>query len=240
MKYLIKCSYDGSKFYGFQRLNDLDTVQKRLEEALSIINKEPVIVKGAGRTDKGVHALSQGVSFSLNYDIEPSRLRNAINSLVRPYINVIDVRVVDEDFHARFSVLEKKYVYKINVGKFNIFDVDYIYQLNRELNVDKMREAATYLLGVHDFRNYVSGDRDKYVNQISSIDFSMEEDILTITFVGKSFYRYMVRNLVGVLIQVGLNKLDVNEVKDRLENLDKEFTYYTAPACGLYLFDIVY
>ena len=240
MKYLLKCSYDGSKFYGFQRLNNLNTVQKCLEDALTIINKKSVTIKGAGRTDRGVHAHKQAVSFELDYEIDVDRLKRAINSIVNPYINVVDVYNVDNSFHARFSVKEKKYVYKINMGEFNIFDVDYIYQLNQNLDIDLMNEASKYLLGVNNYRNFVSGDRDNYMNQVTSIDFNLDNNILSITFTGKSFYRYMVRNIVGVLIKVGLKKINIEEVKDRVENFNESFTYYTAPACGLYLLDVVY
>jgi len=101
MKYLISIKYDGSKFYGFQRLKDNNTVQKKIEEALTIINKEPVEIKGAGRTDRGVHANDQKASFVLNINIDENHLQMALNSLVKPYIYITKVETVNDDFHAR-------------------------------------------------------------------------------------------------------------------------------------------
>ena len=128
MNYMIVISYDGSKFFGFQRLNEEISVQKVLEDALTKINKQSVEVKGAGRTDRGVHACGQCVSFTLNINISEDGLNKALNSLVGPYIYVRKVKKVDDNFHARFSVLKKKYIYKINLGEYNPILADYIYQ----------------------------------------------------------------------------------------------------------------
>ena len=107
MHYLISMKYDGSKFYGFQRLNENPSVQKTLEEALTIINKKEVIIKGAGRTDRGVHAYDQQASFVLDITIDEEHLKLALNSLVKPYIYITKVSIVPNNFHARFNVLKK-------------------------------------------------------------------------------------------------------------------------------------
>lgn len=239
MRYLIVISYDGSKFYGFQRLNDYNTVQKVLEEALSLINKSPVLVKGAGRTDRGVHAIGQCVSFDLDVNITIDGLRKALNSIIKPYIYVKEVYVVDKDFHARFNTIKKKYVYKINLGDYNPLMSDYVYQCEYKLDLERMKEVAKLYLGVHDFHNFVSGERDNSKCIIYDINFSVDNNILNIEFVGKSFYRYMVRNLVGMMIEVGRGKVDISNVKKMLDSIDEIFGY-TAPACGLYLMDIDY
>ena len=126
MKYLITISYDGTNFYGFQRLNDKRTVQKEIENALTIINKSKVVIKGAGRTDKGVHAYGQRASFKLDVNVPPERLINAINSLVGNDIRVVDCCVVSDDFHPRFDVIEKMYVYKIKNGKYDPLLCNYV------------------------------------------------------------------------------------------------------------------
>ena len=239
MNYVIEISYDGSKFFGFQRLNEEVSVQKVLEEALTKINKQTVEVKGAGRTDRGVHANGQCVSFKLDVDIDEIGLKRALNSLVKPYIYVRDVKVVDEDFHARFSVKRKTYIYKINLGEFNPQIEDYVYQSEFKLDVDKMKEVAKLYLGVHDFHNFVSGEREDYTCIVYDIRFNQVGDILNIEFEGKSFYRYMVRNLVGMMIEVGRGKDDISKVKEMLETKE-ENPGYTAPACGLYLEKIEY
>lgn len=239
MNYVIEISYDGSKFFGFQRLNEETSVQKVLEEALTKINKQSVEVKGAGRTDRGVHANGQCVSFKLDVDIDENGLKRALNSLVKPYIYVKNVKVVDETFHARFNVKKKKYIYKINLGEFNPQIEDYVYQCDYKLDVNKMKEVAKLYLGVHDFHNFVSGEREDYTCIVYDIKFNQIGEILNIEFEGKSFYRYMVRNLVGMMIEVGRGKEDISRVKEMLDTKGEMFGY-TAPACGLYLENIEY
>ncbi len=239
MNYLITIAYDGSKFFGFQRLNEEKSVQKVLEDALSKINKQSVVVKGAGRTDRGVHANGQRVSFKLDIDISEEGLKRALNSLVKPDIYVKEVKQVSDDVHARFSVKRKKYIYKINLGEFSPIINDYVYQSEYKLDVEKMKEVANLYLGIHDFHNFVAGEREDYTAIVYEIEFVMDGDILNIIFEGKSFYRYMVRNLVGMMIEVGRGKDSTSKVKEMLDSKD-EIMGYTAPACGLYLENIEY
>lgn len=239
MRYLISVSYDGSKFYGFQRLDKKKTVQSELEKALTKINKTLVVVKGAGRTDRGVHALDQKVHFDLNVNIPPDRLVNAINSLVEPYIKVNSAAIVENDFHARFNVVSKTYTYVINLGEFDPIRNDYLYNYNHKLNVKKMKQAAKVLLGPHSYEAFTSGKRENYNSIIKSIKFKKKKDILTITFIGKSFYRYMVRNLVGVLMLVGEEKITKKDLADILNN-KRVGNYITVPASGLYLENVKY
>lgn len=234
MRYLMTVSYDGSKFYGFQRINNGFSIQRSLETALSKINKKNVEVKGAGRTDRGVHAYGQKVSFDLDIDIEPERLKKAINSLLNDYIRVSDCILVSDDFHARFNVLRKQYTYKINLGEYDPVMVDYVFQCPYKLNIRKMKKGSRFFLGVHDFRNFVSGERENYNAVIYKIKFKKKNNILFITFVGKSFYRYMVRNMIGALIEVGRGKEDKTKIKQMLKS-KKPMSLFTAPACGLYL-----
>lgn len=239
MNYLMTISYDGSKFWGFQRLNEENSVQKCLENALSKINKKEVVVKGAGRTDRGVHANGQCVSFKLDIKIENDGLKKALNSILKPYIYVKEIEVVDDNFHARFNVIRKKYIYKINLGEYNPLLSDYVYQTEYKLDIKKMREVADLYLGVHNFHNFVSGERIDSTAIIYDIEFIREGDILNISFIGKSFYRYMVRNLVGMMIEVGRGKEEIVKVVEMLDSTD-EINGYTAPACGLYLDKIEY
>lgn len=239
MNFLIEISYDGSKFYGFQRLNEHLSVQKALEDALFKINKKEVLVKGAGRTDRGVHAYGQCVTFKLDVNIDEDGLMQALNSLLEPYIYVKNVKIVDEDVHARFSVKEKTYRYIINLGEYDPVKADYEYQCHYKLDISKMKDVAKLFLGVHDFHNFVSGERDDYTCIVHSIDFEEVNNKLHIVFKGKSFYRYMVRNLVGAMIEVARGKVDISIIEEML-NTEKEMTTFTAPACGLYLEKIEY
>lgn len=239
MNYLVTIAYDGSKFFGFQRLNEEMSVQKVLEEALSKINKKRVLVKGAGRTDRGVHAYGQRISFKLDISITENGLKEALNSLVKPYIYVKEVIQVDDNVHARFSVKKKRYCYKINIGEFSPLLSDYVYQSEYHLDIDKMKEVANLYLGIHDFKNFVSGERKDSKGIIYDVSFDIKDNILVITFEGKSFYRYMVRNLVGMMIEVSRGKEEVEKVLQMLDS-NNSISGYTAPACGLYLESIEY
>ena len=239
MRYLMTISYDGSKYYGFQRLNNENSVQKELERVLTKLNKKEVLVKGAGRTDRGVHALCQKVHFDLDINISSKRLINAVNSLLSNYIRVIDCKVVDNDFHARFNVKNKTYKYIINMGGFNPIKEDYIYNYCYSLNIKNMKKASKYLIGKHSYKAFVSGERDNYNSEIFNINFKKIGDYLEISFIGTSFYRYMVRNMVGALMLVGRDKLSVEEFKSMIDS-DIKYSYMTVPANGLYLWNIEY
>lgn len=240
MHYLISIKYDGSQFYGFQRLKDKNTVQKKLEEALSIINKKDVTIKGAGRTDRGVHAYDQKATFDLDINISSTRLQNAINSLVEPYIYVSNVKEVDPTFHARFNTIKKEYIYKINLGSYDPLKIDYTYRPNYNIDLKKMKKCAKLFIGIHNFENFVAGSREDYTCIVYNISFQKKKDILEIKFTGKSFYRYMVRNLVGAMLDVARGKNTLEEIKDSLNNPKNKIRFETAPPEGLYLNKIYY
>jgi len=240
VRYLIEVEYDGSNFYGFQRLNEKRTVQKELERALSIINKKMTEVKGAGRTDKGVHSYGQRAHFDLDVKIPINNLKLALNDILPNDIYVKSIEIKDKDFHARFNVKKKVYTYKINIGLFDPFKSNYYFQYNYDIDVNKLREVANLFLGVHNFKNFVSGQRDNYEAIIYNIDINKKEDIIEITFEGKSFYRYMVRNLVGAMIDYSTNKASLEDIRNMLDNYDVDKRLSCAPAQGLYLVKITY
>lgn len=240
MRYLISVSYDGAKLYGFQRLPRKKTVQGELERVLTKINKTVVNVKGAGRTDRGVHARDQKVHFDLTVSIPPERLKNAINSLLDESIYVNRCEIVDSDFHARFDTKKKVYQYVVNMGEYDPIINDYVYNYNRKLDVKGMKRASKCLVGAHSFEAFTSGERDSYNSIVYKIDFKIKKNKLLITFEGKSFYRYMVRNLVGALLLVGKGKIGTNELKEMLESRKNIYNYTTVPANGLYLMKVEY
>ena len=240
MKYLISIAYDGSKFFGFQRLISHDTVQKKIEDALSIIAKEKIEIKGAGRTDRGVHAHDQKATFELDINIDEEHLKLALNSLIAPYIYINDIKLVNNDFHPRFNVVKKEYIYKINLGDYNPLFYDYMFEPNYKLNINKMEECSKLFLGVHNFKNFTSGERKNYECIIYNIEFSEKDNILEIKFTGKSFYRYMVRNLVGSMLDVSNNKATLQDIKEALEHPEIKKQFKTAIPNGLYLNKIIY
>lgn len=239
MKYKIVIAYDGSKFYGFQRQKDKVTIQGELEKALGIINKKECLVKGAGRTDIGVHAKGQVVHFELDYDIPEDRLKSAINSIVHPYIDVLDCQKVDSNFHARFNAKNKEYAYKIWIGEYDPLKYDYYLIYKNNLDLAKLQECSSLFIGKHDFHSFTSGKRDNYNSEIFAIDLKVKKNEVIIRFKGKSFYRYMVRNLVGAMLDYNEGKCDIIELKKMLEkDYHKQLT--TASANGLYLEGVYY
>lgn len=240
MKYLISIAYDGSKFFGFQRLKGHDTVQKKIEEALSIIAKKSIKIKGAGRTDRGVHAYDQKATFELDINIDKEHLKLALNSLIAPYIYITNVKLVNNDFHPRFHVIKKEYIYKINLGDYNPLAYNYMFKPYYKLNIDKMKECSKIFIGVHNFKNFTSGERTNYECIIYNIEFKESNNVLEIKFIGKSFYRYMVRNLIGAMLDVSNNKASLEDIKEALAHPEIKKQFKTAIPNGLYLNKIIY
>lgn len=240
MRYLVTISYDGSNFYGFQRLKNKRNVQEELERVLTIINKDKVEIKGAGRTDKGVHAYGQRAHFDLKINIPTDRLLKAINNSLPSDIRITNIKVVSDSFHARFNVKKKIYQYKISVGKYNPLKNNYYYQIDYVLDYKLLKKASKILLGVHNFKNFVSGERDNYDAVIYNISINKKNDVIVITFEGKSFYRYMVRNMVGAMLDIATKKNSIDEMKEMLDNVGVGKQMSCAPAQGLYLMDIKY
>lgn len=237
MRYFLVISYDGSKFFGFQRQKSKRSVQGEIEEKLTNLFEEDIQIKGAGRTDRGVHANGQCVHFDVNKNLKSKVIKSYLNNNLKD-IKVKRVRIVDGQFHSRFSVKRKHYYYKISFNSRD-YDSDYVYY-HKPLNIRKMKDAAKAFIGVHNFQNFVSGERENYECIIYKIKFCKFNNILTIHFYGKSFYRYMVRNMVGALIDVGKGK---NTKEDIIRLLDSEKTdkmLSTAPAKGLTLDKIYY
>ncbi len=240
MRYFIEFQYDGSKFFGFQRQKDKIAVQNILENALSIINKKEVLIKGAGRTDVGVHAKGQCAHFDLEVNIPSDRLKDVINKIVHPYIDIINCKIVDSNFHARFMVKRKKYVYRILLGKYSPLNEDYYLQYNKNLDIKRLKECANLFVGSYNFHNFVSGSRDNYDAVIYDIEIKKEANEIQIIFLGKSFYRYMVRNLVGAMLDYNEKKCDLELINKMINSSDFSYQLSTAPAKGLYLEKIYY
>ena len=240
MRYFMRFSYNGSKFNGFQKQVDKRTVQGDLESVLSKIFNENIRVVASGRTDAGVHAYNQCLHFDSSKEVDFDKLKFSLNSLLHN-IYVKELYSVPDDFHARYDCTKKEYIYKINVGEFDPIYEEYIYQYNKSLDIEKMKDACMYLIGEHDFRSFTSLDYEKNcVRTIYSIDISIENDIIYIDFVGNGFLKYMVRNMVGLLIEVGSNNRNVEDVKKILDSMDRKEAGICAPSMGLYLANVCY
>lgn len=238
MRIKLVFSYDGSRFNGFQRQKNCRSVQGEIEHALSDIYNDKVEIKGAGRTDAGVHAMGQCAHFDAIEDI--NNLKDILNKKLNPDIVIKSVSKVSYNFHARHSVVKKEYVYKINFGSFQACLNDYYYQPRFKLDINAMKRASRLFIGTFDFRNFVSGEKEDTTTTIYDIKFKQRFNKLEISFIGAGFYRYMVRNLVGALIEIGKYKIDEEVIKEMLYNPRIAKSLPTAPSVGLYLKKIWY
>lgn len=244
MRFLLKFSYDGIAYHGYQYQKGLDTIQKRLEEALEKINNNTKTnVIATGRTDKGVHALCQYAHVDLDINITEQKLKRALNSNLPNDIHIIETKIVPKDFHARYNVKEKEYKYYINTGEYNPLERNYVFQYNYQLNIKKMQEAIKIFLGTHDFRAFVTDNKEKE-NCIRTITKATIEELsnkkIVITFQGTGFLRYQVRNMVGILIQIGEDKITKQKLQEILDSKNRSNNGKTAPAVGLYLTKVMY
>lgn len=241
MRFLIKFSYDGTNYNGFQKQPGLNTIEEEIEKALTKINdNKKARIVATGRTDKKVHALCQYGHTDIDVNITEKKLKRALNSNLPNDIHVIDAKIVSNNFHARYNVKEKTYKYFINLGEYNPLERNYVFQYNHSLNIDAMKEAIKLFEGKHDFRSFVTDNQEK-ANCIRTITFTnveIKKDKLTITFTGNGFLRYQVRNMVGILIKVGENKILPSSISEILEAKDRTKAGKTAPPEGLYLTNI--
>lgn len=243
MRYKITFSYDGSNFNGYQVQPNLRTVQGELEKAVSYLNKQTYTqVVASGRTDKGVHALSQTAHFDLNINNTLYKIKRGLNSNLPEDIHIIDVCEVDDNFHARFSVKKKEYIYKLNMGEYDPINRNYIYQYNKELDINSMNKAIKYFEGTHDFTSFVPTEdlKEDPVRTIYKTNIKKDKDILEISFQADGFMKYQVRNMVGLLIAVGEGKKKPSDVEMIIKNKNRSQKFKTAEACGLYLKKVWY
>ena len=242
MRYLANVSYDGTSYAGWQiQPNDV-SIEEEIERVLSQILNTPTKIYGSGRTDAGVHSHGQTFHFDSKEINDLDKFIYSLNSLLNKDIYINNIKKVDDDFNARYDVKSKKYVYYINTGKFDPFNRNYMYQLLRPLDIDKMKEALNLFIGEHNFMNFTSKEEDKanYVRNIYEADISINKDIIKISFIGNGFMKYMVRMIVGSLIEVGLNRLDIAKLKSYLDSDKRNVISCKAPACGLYLEEVNY
>jgi tRNA pseudouridine38-40 synthase len=241
VKIIVK--YDGTNYHGWQIQPRGRTIQGELTRVLSLLDHRALTVHGAGRTDSGVHAEGQVASFMLERDFEPERLRDAINGNLDPDIRVSAVHVVDGAFHARYSAVQKTYKYQIYTGAVaSPFSYRYCYHFRGRLNVATMREAAGLLRGRHDFSAFTVSDSEAadHIRELRSLDLDQSADVLIVTATADGFLKYMVRTIVGTLIDVGRGRQDAPGLVRALETGDRSLAGPTAPPSGLTLFRVDY
>lgn len=243
MRVMITFSYDGTNFHGFERQPNYRTIQEEIENVLKYINNDSnTFIVASGRTDKGVHAINQVCHVDINVNITEYKLKRAMNSLLPEDIHVISTKFVEDNFHARYNVLEKVYEYKLNMGEYNPIERNYIYQLNKELDIEKIEKAIKYFIGVHDFKAFTPNKdkRENYVREIYDASIKVNDNIVTFTFRGNGFIKYQIRNMVGLLIEIGLHRKDESSVLEILESKNRSNHFRTSHPEGLYLKEVIY
>ena len=239
----LTIEYDGKDFNGWQKQPNKPNIQGEIERAIYNITKEEVDLIGSGRTDAGVHALGQVANFKTNSNIPIEKLALAINSQLKNSIIIKKAEEVDERFHSRYNAKHKTYRYIINnspCGTAIYRNLEYCFPI--KLDVAKMQEAAKYFKGEHDFKAFKSSGTSakNSVRTIYNASVKQEGEKIIIELTGNGFLYNMVRIISGTLLDVGLQKIKPEEIKNIIEEKDRKKAGKTLPAHGLYLVEVKY
>ncbi len=249
MNYKLLLQYDGTDFHGWQIQEGSRTVQGELTHALSLIEGRSVNVHGSGRTDAGVHAEGQVVSVEIQREISATKLRAAINGNIGRDVRVLSCETAKDDFHARYSALEKTYVYRIVNGPvISPFWWRYARHDARGLDRERMKDVGQLLRGEHDWTAFsaAQSDVEDRVRTVTCVEISERSDershdsLIEIRVSANGFLRYMVRAIAGTLMAVGRGELDRDAVAEALQTGVRPTAAVTAPACGLTLVSVRY
>lgn len=242
--YRLTLCYDGTRYNGWQRQgNTGDTIQGKVEAALTEILSQPVEVAGSGRTDAGVHARAQVASFRAKTKLPPETILAQLRQALPGDIGAISLTEAAPRFHARLNCRRKTYVYRIwNSAAPDVFQRRYRLMEPRPLDLNAMRRAADALCGEHDFTSFCANRRMKKsaVRRIDSIDILLDGEEVRLVFTGNGFLYHMVRILAGTLLEVGLGERAPEEMADILAAKNRDRAGKTAPAKGLVLDRVEY
>lgn len=236
--------YEGTRYQGWQKQTSTDnTIQGKLESLLSKLEKKPVEVHSSGRTDAGVHAYGQVISFVLETEKNNQEIMDYMNEYLPEDIGVISLVQAGERFHARLNATGKVYRYRVlNSSVPHIFDRKYVYQVEEVLDKEAMKKAISLLEGTHDFKSFTSKKKTKKstIRTIYEIKMEEKEEEIIFTFFGDGFLYHMVRILMGTILEVGLHKREAESIPWVLEEKNRENAGFLAPAKGLALMKVYY
>jgi tRNA pseudouridine38-40 synthase len=239
----IIIEYDGTEYHGWQRQPNGISIQEVLENKLAMITNGKVRLIGSGRTDAGVHALGQVANFKTAATIECRGLLKGINSLLPMDIAVRDVIDVDDEFHARYSAKSKVYSYKIyNSSVRSPRYRNYSWHVFEKLDLEAMKKAALCLLGTKDFSSFCAagGDAKTYTRNVLDCGIVEDKALIVFTIEANGFLRYMVRNIMGTLVDVGKGRITPEEIMALIDSKDRTNAGITAPPQGLVLREVKY
>jgi len=240
----LTIEYDGSSYHGWQRQKNGRTIQGEIENALQTMTGKNVTLTGSGRTDAGVHAYGQIANFHCDTALSPEAFQRGLNSLVPDDIVIKACDRVDETFHARFHAKSKTYKYRIlNCSIPSAIGRQYAWFIRERLDLDAMRCAILHIVGTHDFKSFeASGSPRSHTTRcVMKADLFMEDyHYLALEIEADGFLRFMVRNIVGTLVDVGREKLAPDDFKSIRLSKDRNQSGATAPARGLFLMHVKY
>jgi len=243
-RWRLTIEYDGGTFMGWQRQDHGPSVQQSLEEAIARMTGEQVRLHCAGRTDAGVHALAMTAHVDIERAVTPFRLREGINALVRPApVSVTELIEADPDFHARFSCVGRRYLYRIlNRRAPPALDKGKVWHIGKPLDVEAMAEGAAHLVGVHDFTTFrsVHCQSESPLKTLDSLTVERAGEEIHIRAAARSFLHHQVRSMTGCLALVGLGRWKPDDVRQALEAKDRAALGLNAPPDGLYFVEAVY
>ena len=243
-RWRLTVEFDGSSFMGWQRQDHGPSVQQTLEEALQRMTGEQAVFTAAGRTDAGVHALAMTAHVDVGRELTAHRLREGLNALVRPHpISVLDVEQVADDWHARFSCVGRRYLYRILSRRAPAaLDAGRVWHIAVPLEPEAMREGAAHLVGRHDFTTFRSAQcqSDSPVKTLDRLDVAKVDDEIHVTAAARSFLHHQVRSMVGCLAMVGRGQWQPDDMRKALAARDRAALGFNAPPHGLYFVEALY
>jgi len=243
-RWRLTIEYDGGPFMGWQRQDHGPSVQQKLEEALGKMTGEQAAFHAAGRTDAGVHALAMSAHVDVMKSLTPHRLREGLNALVRPHpISVLEVGQVADDWHARFSCIGRRYLYRIlNRRAPPALDAGRVWHIAAPLDLDAMSEGAQHLVGRHDFTTFRSAQcqSDSPVKTLDRLEVTQVGEEIHVAAAARSFLHHQVRSMVGCLAMVGRGQWQPKDMKKALEARNRAALGFNAPPDGLYFVEAIY
>jgi len=242
MNYKLIFSYDGSKYYGYAvQKNEGHTIEAVIEKAISTILNKPTKIYASGRTDRGVHALNQVATFKSDDKIDLEKFIRSLNKLVPNDIHFKRVAKVKDSFNARFDCKSKVYLYILNLGEYDPFMRAYEI-VEQSLNYNLLVDSSKIFIGQHNFMNFTSKIKDdrNFVRNIYSITFKKKAKRVYIEFLGDGFMTYMIRKILGGMIEVSKGNITLAELENLLNKKERTIITYTAPGKGLYLKKVNY
>ena len=242
MKIFAIVEYLGTAYHGWQRQNDEASVEEEIEKVLSKIFNKEIIIYASGRTDAGVHAKGQTFHFTIDKEVDLSRLLYSVNLLLPDDIHIKCFKEVSDDFHARYSAKGKHYQYLINTGDKNPFIFNRTLYFPFSFDLDIFKDCLSQFVGTHNFQDFTSKeeDEDGFVRTISSIDVKVDGDIVIVDLIGNGFMRYMIRDIIGTSLAIARGKESRDFIKKHLDSKSREIVPHNADSEGLYLIDVIY